>query len=160
MKKKEEQVLGRFFWGYAGTLCHPSKVIPFVQKSLDGYQQAPQLVMSTTPSKYYSSSVGRIKEYSEDGRTYRPLDDEVTLIGCTYAVIAKNIRQVDVVLDLNKYEMANGSHLGKPLGEFIRYQINKGCAKLYSNDIPPYDPRNVRISYMADLVSPYCVFLK
>lgn len=157
MKKKEEKVYGKFFWGYSGVFCHPLRVVAFVKQSLRDYGVVPVLIMTTTPSKYVSASIGKIKEYSVDGETYVPLPKKVLLKGCEYAVIGKNLQQVDFALDLNRYEVVSGKSSGKLLGEYVKYRINKACAIISS---AASSSRIIRISYVSVLTSPYCVFLR
>lgn len=159
IKKREEKLCGKFFWGYAGTLCHPSKVNAFVRQSLNDYGGVPMLVMTTTPSKYFSR-LGMINEYSTDGNSYHPLPRGVLLTGCTFSVIGKKLEQVDFTIDLNKYDIVNTKNAGRPLGEYIRYHVNKGCAVLSPSHVEFIEPRNVRVSCIAQLVPPYCVFLR
>jgi hypothetical protein len=158
VKKAEESVHGSFFWGYAGTLCHPHKVNAFVQNCLASGMASPKILLAATPSKY-TSAVGRLLKYSIDDSAYAPLPQDVVLTGCKYAVVGKNIMEANCEVDLNKYEIATGDKEGKPLGEYIRYRVNKGCARLrkvYANE----SPRFAKIAYVADMVEPYCVFLR
>jgi len=158
MKKREEKLHDVFFWGYSGTLCHPHSVLEFVQHSTSRHSEPPVLVLEETKSKYVSS-IGRIKKYSLNGRSYYPLPKGIYLTGCTYAVIGKGLEKVHFALDLNRYKLVNGKRKGEPLGGYIRYHVNKGCATLFSTaaDTPK---RFVQISYVANLVTPYCVFLR
>jgi len=158
IKKREEKIYGKFYWGYAGTFCHPEKVIDFVNKSLLDYGRAPMMYMSATASKYFSD-IGRISEYSIDGKNYKHLPKGITLTGCKYAIIAKKIKKVDFSIDLNKYIIVNGSCQGKALGEYIRYHVNKACA-MYKNDTAITTSRFVKISFVAELTNQYAIFLR
>jgi hypothetical protein len=159
MKKKEERLHGKFFWGYAGTLCHPIKIRSFVKKSLRDYNKTPALVLMTTSSKYFSNSP-IIKEYSVDGKYYYPIPDGIILTGCTFVIIGKDLKKVNINIDLNKYYVADGKNRGKPLGECIRYHVNKGCAILSPHSITSTAPKYGRISYIAQLAEPYCAFVR
>lgn len=159
MKKEEERLHGKFFWGYAGTLCHPIKIHAFVSQSLNEYGNAPMLVLTTTSSKYFSD-LGTIKEYSLDGKDYWPLPAGVFLTGCTFVVIGTNLERVDFTVDLNRYNVADGKNVGRPLGHLIRYHVNKGCAILSPNRVVPIEPKYARVSYIAQLVTPYCAFVR
>jgi hypothetical protein len=118
----------------------------------------PKILLAVTASEYYSS-IGRVREYSTDANSFAPLPEDVVLTGCKYAVVGKNIREVSWTVDLNEYEIATGPKEGKPLGEYIKYRINKGCARL-RHEYKSGPPRYTQIAYIADLVEPYCVFLR
>lgn len=158
IKKTEEKAYGKLFWGYAGALCHPFRVHTFVKQSLRDYEEVPMLVMTTTSSKYYSKKIGKLKEHSVDGDTYHPLPQKVILIGCKYAVIVRDLQQTNSCLDLNQYKVVDGKEETKLLGNYIRYRVNKACA-VRSLDIS-VSPRYVKISYIAKLTAPWCVFLR
>lgn len=161
MKKREEHSCGRFYWGYSGTLCHPSRVHRFVsQLNSRGHSSsdpAPMLVLAYTASAY-SSNIGKLTEYSVDGRVWFPLHPEVSLTGCQYAVVGRHLRPVDITIDLNKYKTVSGEKIGKPLGEYIRYRVNKACAIFHPDGALPQ--RNVRVLYVGELISPYCVCVR
>lgn len=159
MKAEEERRLGYFYWGYAGSLCHPPKVQDFAQESSKAYGGLPKLVMVATKSRYVSKTVGRISCWSKDGGIFHVLGEGVTLIGCTIAVVCKNLRRHDGILDLNRYLVANGRRTGAPLGWYIRYQVNKACAWRRSERESFLPSREVSVVAVADLVDPFCVYL-
>lgn len=158
VKRTEEFIHGRFFWGYAGTLCHPSKVNAFVLSCLEAGMGPPKVLLASTSSKYYSL-IDRVREYSTSGDIYTALPEDVVLTGCKYAITARNITEVNCEVDLNKYAVATGGKVGKPLGEYIRYRVNKACASLANTDLC-LPPHYRKLAYVADLVEPYCVFLR
>jgi hypothetical protein len=162
MKEAEEKAHGKFFWGYAGTLCHPYKVVDFARQSLKNGKR-PMMVMAYTPSKYVSS-IGRLSEYSVDKVRWVPLPEGVILKGCKYAVIGKGLRRVRFLIDLNSYTVWNGGQIalwgrsGKPLGEYLRGQVNKACAIFMPTSSKP--PCYTQILCTAEIIEPYCVFLR
>jgi len=162
IKKREEYSYGRFYWGYSGTLCHPSRIHYFVrQLNLCGGSNSepapPMLVLAYTPSIYFSK-IGRITQYSVDRKVWFSLPSEVLLTGCQYAIIGKNLRRVDITIDLNEYKTVLGEKIGKPLGEYIRYHVNKACAVFCPDS--SLQQRNVRVAYIGELISPYCVYVR
>lgn len=158
MKSEEEGRFGRFYWGYAGSLCYPTRVRSFAMEADERLGRAPKVVMATTTAKYVNKTVGTIGEWSLDKSVFHPVEDGVTLIGCTIAILCQNLMQVDATLDLDQYAVANGAHAGRRLSRYIQHQVNKACA------IRAGGSRNgqsvVRISAVADLVVPYCVYLR
>jgi hypothetical protein len=158
MKKAEELRLGRFYWGYAGSLCHPPKVQDFARQSISRIGEAPKVVMVATMSQYHSKSVGVLGRFSIDGEKYDGIEEGVTLIGCTIAVTCTNLNRCAASIDLNRYRVANGLREGVPMGSYIRYQINKACAFLVP-EAPELPPRIVSVVATADLVEPFCGYL-
>ena len=158
MKKKEESIYGKFFWGYSGVFCRLFKTVKFVEKCLKNYGIVPTFVAIPTKSKYFSHNIGKITEYSIDGKQYHPLPSKVLLIGCKYALICKNLKEVDMTLDLNRYIVRSTKKTQKPLGEYVKYRVNKACAVLMDN--PTLSSKHVNVSFIADLIDPFCVFLR
>jgi len=158
MKQAEEGRLGLFYWGYAGSLCHPGRLQEFAARAKARTKLPPKVVMAATKSKYESKTVGTITRWSIDGDKYQPIPNGVTLIGCTIAVTCRNLEQSDAVLDLNEYFVANGTRKGILLGQYIRYQVNKACG--FRSEAKAEAPsRLVDIVAVADLVDPFCVHL-
>lgn len=159
MKRLEEDKLGYFFWGYGGSLCHPSRVQRFATEMRAHYGEAPVLVMAETTSKYRSKTVGRLKRFSVDGISYQKLPRWVTLIGCTMAVTCKGLRRIKASMDLNLYRIADGIRSGMPLGKYLRFQLNKACAVKSLVREERIAPRVVDVIAAAELVPPYSVYL-
>jgi hypothetical protein len=158
MKVKEQAELGLCYWGYGGSLCHPRRVVPFAEKVIRTLGASPRIVFGRTATKYVSKSIGRITKFSVDGQVMQPLPSAVTMIGCSIAVVCRNLTPVAATIDLNAYRVANGMRRGRPLGSYIRYQVNKACA-LRANNTVRSRPRLVEIVGIADLAAPYCVYL-
>jgi hypothetical protein len=162
MKKREEYSYGRFYWGYSGTLCHPSRIHHFVKQinifgSNDSGSTSIILVLAYTPSIYFSK-IGRINQYSVDKKVWFSLPSDVLLTGCQYAIVGKDLKRIDSTIDLNNYTTVLGDKIGKPLGEYIRYHVNKACAIFYPNS--SLQEKIVRVAYVGELISPYCVYVR
>jgi len=93
-----------------------------------------------------------------DGELWRPLPEWVELTGSKYAVLARHLRKADLTISLNDYRVMTGDQPGKRLGEYVRYQVNKACAMLYPGDAGKRI--ETEVAYVADLVDPYCVFVR
>src|SRR5688500_12874431 len=75
-KQVEENDCGIFYWGYGGTLCHPTKqVVPFAQ---DFFREdiTLWLLMNVTPSRFIASPT-KATEFSSDGETWHSLPSSV-----------------------------------------------------------------------------------
>ncbi len=157
-KIMEEKQAGFFFWGYGGSLCHPTnQVIPFIEKCKHK-KVNPKLLMTFTQSKFRATPIWQ-KEYSVDKKVWRPLPSGVKIKGSKYALVCKNIKKVNMKIDLNSYVVAVGPKIGTPLGEYIRYRVDKACA-FKSDSRKNLPERFVDIVYIADIVYPYAVFVR
>ena len=156
-KQKEERACGKVFWGYSGTLCHPTKqIIPFVKKTLDRGTQ-PVLVLTSTPSKLVKPR--RVaKEYSTDGKKWITLPKGVLVAGSKYAIICRKLKVFSKEIDLSKFEVAAGPNSGKPLMEYLRHRIDKACAFLSKKSV--CKSAILKVNYIAKITEPYAVFLR
>jgi hypothetical protein len=156
MKLEEESKIGKFFWGYSGSLCHPFKVQEFCWIATKENEEV-MLILSETKSAYGSKEeIRKVSEYSIDGKNWNKLPESIHLWNCKFAVTASKLRKVDQYIDLNEYVVVvkNGE---VKLGEYIRYRVNKACAILKNQ---AHIPRLVKISYIATLVPPFCIFVR
>lgn len=162
MKRQEEEKYGKFFWGYAGTLCHPFRVVDFAAQVLSN-NDVLRMVMTFTSSKYFASTK-KLGEFSKDGIHWEPLPDGVILTGCKYALVGKNLYTCQANIDLNSYVVWDGGpqqqwgNQGRILGDYLRGRVNKACAVIS----PPAKrvPYDAKAIYVTDIVEPYCVFVK
>jgi len=156
MKLEEQSKFGRFYWGYSGTLCHPYRVQKFAQEAIEK-GIIPLLVLSPTNSAYDVGGTRKIvHEYSIDNKKWDKLPKGVHLWNCKFAVIASNLQKVDQYIDLNEYIVATEKKVCL-LGEYIRYRVNKACAIFRGTSDKP---SLTKISYIAELVPPFCIFLR
>lgn len=156
-KTEEQQKCGCIFWGYGGNSCHPTTQIgPFVAAALASHQR-PLLAMKLTDSKFE----GKPKfatEFSVDGTEWARLPDGAMVKGSKYALVCRNLRRVNTVLNLCEYEVAIGPSTGKNLGTHLRYRVDKACAAFIGNCLSL--PHKAEITYVAEIVEPYAVFLR
>jgi hypothetical protein len=153
MKMEELNRFGKFYWGYSGTLCHPYRVQRFVQANRDTQVM---LILSPTKSAYKVENFKKIREYSIDNKKWKRLPQGIYLWNCKFAVVASNLKQVDQYINLNEYYVTTtqGSCL---LGKYLRYRVNKACALFRETSSQPC---LVKVSYIAELVYPFCIFLR
>lgn len=156
IKRAEEEKVGRFYFGYAGVFCHPSKVVRFLDHAKKNGVQKVKLLFITTPSDF-ESQVPRSKSFSVNGVDWEPLSDDVLLVGSKYAFVGKNIANVNYDLDLSQYRTMLGKQRGKFLNEQLKFRADKSCAILEPRESPP---KMVTIKYESELVYPFCVMVK
>ena len=77
-KLDEETRLGKHYWGYSGTLCHPDRVLAFVDY-VKSFHEVPHLLLVETTSGY-NSPIGKISRFSTDRSSYgRPFLEKSSL---------------------------------------------------------------------------------
>lgn len=153
-RKKEEDSNGYFYWGYGGTICHPlNQVRPFCK------DKKVYLLMSITKSKFEGKSIESYC-YSINNKDWLPLPDHILVTSSKYALVCKNLKEVDFDINLNDYEVGIGNNKGKSFEEYIGHRIDKGCAIKKKNSSKDKNNNLINIKYMAELVEPYSVFIK
>ncbi len=156
IKLHEQAKYGKFFWGYGGVFCHPKRVLPFVESALDE-GVVPTVLFSLTKSRF-ASPIGRATYYSVSAEEWDPLPKSVLLIGNQYALVARGLKQVTMLLDLTQYRSVLGTTVGKSLAEYIRYRVDKSCALRVAQSAG--DAKPTEIAYVCELVEPYCVYVR
>ena len=158
-KANEEEECGKIFWGYGGTVCHPlTQIKPFVRRALDQALR-PMLVMAFTPSRFAKADSEWAREMSVDNKVWTRIPASAYVKGSRYAIICRNFERVNMQIDLRAYEVAVGQKKGMQLSEYIRHRVDKACAFLVRE---PHQEgaKGLGISYVADLVEPYAVFVR
>lgn len=155
-KAEEEAISGVVFWGYGGTLCHPTRQIrPFAERCKD-MGLSVSVVMASTHSKFNVEPTAA-KEFSEDGLVWQPLPHEVKVIASRHALIMRDLKLCQIELDLNSYVVAIGQSEGRRFSEYIRGRVDKGCA---ISSIPTLPRKPIAVAFTGVLVSPYAVFVR
>jgi hypothetical protein len=156
-KRLEGKRCGIIFWGYGGATCHPIKqVIPFAVEAKHA-EISPVAVFSPTTSPLQTSMV-HASELSEDGILWSPMPEGASVTGSRYALICEKLEEIDGLVNLSMYQVAIGPSQGKLLSEYLRFRVDKACAKL----IETVDQNQVTacVSYIATLVPPYAVLIR
>ncbi len=166
-KQNEEKRAGMFFWGYSGKILFPStQVLPFIEES-KSRGIVPKLLMHVIQNRSrnrYNPHVSQKAEYYSKNKEddWQLIPQGISVIGSDYALVCRNLKKVNTTIDLSLYELANSKRRGDSLDNYIRNQIDKACAFLKTPFPRDYKKSDtiVEISYVADLVEPYAVFLK
>jgi len=158
-KTSEEEECGKVFWGYGGTLCHPlTQIKPFVQRAQE-QNLKPMLVMAFTPSRFAITDSEWAREMSVDKKVWKPIPPGVYVKGSRYAIVCKGFRKANEEIDLAAYKVAVGKRRGMRLSDYIRHRIDKACA-FRARKTHPEQGTTVAISYVAEIVRPYAVFVR
>lgn len=159
-KKEEEKIHGVHYWGYSGVFCQPKKTQQFCEHAVQMYGVAPKLILIETKSAY-TSSIGMISRYSEDGKIFKEFLSPVQLQGAQFSFVAKNLMKLES-FDLDNYLVVGGKNDGKVLSQHLRYRVNKcfGIAnteKKQSGNNKSKEEFNI---LTAELVYPYAIWLR
>jgi len=156
IKNNEDKLYGRFYWGYGGVFCHPKRVLEFV-KMCQKNKEKVYIYFSITPSKF-NSVIPRCHKFSIDKNNWQPLLSEVILVGNQYSLVCTNLKKTNFEINLHDYSATLGNQVGKSLGDQIKFRIDKSTAILKPKKSKQL--RNITISYICELVKPYCVYVK
>lgn len=157
-KVEEESRLGQHYWGYSGTLCHPKRVLEFVEYVRSLQELPPQLLLLETASNY-DSSIGKINSFSTDCNRYEVFGGAVQLQGAEFAFVAQGLHSVDRDICLDEFDVVGGKNNGQPLSHHLRHRVNKAFVKRRPADEREMSQR-CRLSYVAQLVSPFVIWLR
>ncbi len=161
IKQKEEKKIGKYFWGYSGVFCHPKTI-----QSLMSYSntQPIYVLFVETKSSFIPDKVDRFEEYSSDKDVWSKLPEEVLLVGnkkkSHFAITAKNLKKIDMSLDLSQYCTLMGMfpNTSQSLDDYFRYRVDKACAVYIPNG--GKEKKEIKISYISELVTPSCVYIR
>jgi len=157
IKNNEDKLYGRFYWGYGGVFCHPKRVLPFVEKCLN-HGEKPLVYFSVTRSKF-NSVIPRCHHFSLDSIYWEPLPPEVILVGNQYSLVCTNLRPTNFDINPADYTSMLGDTLGKNLHDYLKYRVDKACAVYHPSPNHQSGPK-ITISYVSELVPPYCIYVK
>lgn len=126
-KLNELKLTGKFYWGYGGTLCHPtSQVQPFLNDASEN-QNSVYLLLTPTKSNNYNDFF-ELKEFSCNKTDWLPIPQNIHVYGSKYALICSDLQKCDFNVDLNEYQISVGASKGKSASEYFRGRVDKCCA--------------------------------
>ena len=156
-KKEEEKKIGHSFWGYGGSLCHPTRVVQPFAKHVSELNGTVKVLFSITKSPFRANPESA-RYYSADGKTWAEMPKHSSVLASRYALAIKSLRTCDSSLALNRYRVAIGPSKGKPLNEYLRYRVDKAAATLDSSK-GQGTKVTLPIHFMAELASPYAILV-
>ena len=161
IKQKEEKEAGMYFWGYSGVFCRPMVIKNLVNNTGD---QNIKVLFVETKSDFIPQKVDKFEKYSEDNGEWRPLPSNVLLVGNKskphFAITAKNLREVNMVLDLSQYCTLKGifPNDNQRFDRYFKYRVDKACGVYVPNST--LETKKITIKYISDLVPPYTVSIR
>jgi len=165
IKQEEEKSCGKFFWGYGGVFCRPHIVQTFVSYAKTKKSKV-SVLFSETASSFKPLRQERFTQSSPDISHWSSLEEKVLLVGNKsvphFAITASKLKRNDFELNLRDYYLFTPPTLfpgkAKHLDKYLRSRVDKACA-IYS-PVTEDKKRTIKISYTAELVEPFCVYIK
>ncbi|TCS37910.1 hypothetical protein EDC30_103202 [Paucimonas lemoignei] len=163
IKRKTQEIedAGFALWGYGGGTCHPATMVqPFAKQQAQKGQKI-FLCMQEMNSNHFAEPV-RAEEYSIDGKTWNTIPKPIHVLGSRFALAIKELRREELILPLNKAQVAVGNSQGRLGHRYIGGRVDKACLELTDTIVAPPEPDDpvVKISLVAELCEPYAVFLR
>lgn len=156
-KAAELHTHGVCFWGYGGTVCHPTKaILPYIS-SLPASNRGIHAYFVVTPSPFVSTQ-GDASEYSVDGINWKPIQSSVRVSASRYALVLDAIEECDIEVNLRDYRVAIGPSMGRTLDLYLVGRVDKAIA-VY-NPSGSTDRITLRARFRARLASPYAILLR
>lgn len=157
-KKKEEEIHKVHYWGYSGNFCIPEKTQQFCKWAEERFGESVMLILIETKSAY-SSKIGMIAEYSENGTDYIKFKEPVQLQGAKYSFVTRNLREIPKIF-LGDYEVVYGKNEGRPLPQHFQGRISKSFAQIRTDALLEGERGDSISALAAELVYPYAVWLR
>jgi hypothetical protein len=159
-KTAEFKKAGRIFWGYGGTSCHPSRQVqPFAKTHLKQSGKI-YLLMQSIQSNADPDILPATK-YSVDGINWKPIPAGIDVLGSRYALVLGEIKPGDLIFPAEEYVVGIGPSREKIAADYICGHVDKGCFLRKQNALAPKKLKPpIQISYKAELLDPYAVFLR
>lgn len=160
-KSKEIQDTDIAMWGYGGNTCHPRTMVqPFasdhVASGIPIY-----LCMEEMKSLHWAEPLVAA-EYSVDGIKWEEIPEKIEVRGSKFALVIGSLERKNFVLPLHQTRVAAGLNKGRLGSKYVSGRVDKACLEVQGNDqsSSPENIREIEITLVAKLTSPYAVFLR
>lgn len=160
-KLREIDDTGQSFWGYGGNTCHPTSMVQPFASERDRAGHPIHLVMQKMTSNHWAEPLPA-DEYSVDGRVWQPVPEGIQVLGSRYALVIKDLQEVEFPLALSRTRVALGPSAGKSGRKYVSGRVDKACLDLGPDIAVPIAPDEdiPTIGLVATLQAPYAVFLR
>jgi hypothetical protein len=103
----------------------------------------------------------RAKDFSEDGIRWERIPGDINVLGSRYALAIKNLHLDNFDLALAKTKVAIGNSMGRIGSQYVAGRVDKACLEVSAEGVTqPDDEPVVHIGLVAEIVSPYAVFVR
>jgi hypothetical protein len=160
MRKIQETVNGKIYWGYSSTACRPDWVQQFANDCVRTSGSCFVLMSPCPGGKAKPPKKANANSYSTQ-RYGSPseLPPGVRVGGKDFALILRGIRSARFGIHLTDYVIDAGPSRGKPADEYFLGSTPMAC--IAKRELPGNDRRYfVNIDYVAELTSPFAVWLQ
>lgn len=161
-KKIELEKEKKIFWGYGGTVLHPTnQVQPFVEEWKEELGCVEVLMEEIKGDSKSGPPLGTAKQFAvSDKELWKRIPKEIKT-GGKHALVLDKIRECELELDLRDYKVGIGpSKDKKNAADYLRYRTDKAAmVEAQSTRNRSKEPKPVLIKYRARLLCPYAVFL-
>lgn len=157
-KQQEIEDSGYAMWGYGGNTCHPRTMVQPFGASHSGSSRPIRLVMEPMESNHFAEQV-RAEQFSTDGIIWKSIPNPINVLGSRYALCIRNLRRVDVDLDLGETRVAVGNSRGRQGATYVQGRVDKACLEVVKHEVGEAG-RVVKIGLVADIIDPFAVFLR
>jgi hypothetical protein len=159
-KRKEIEDAGFALWGYGGNTCHPVSMVQPFARNYERKAGVLYLCMQQMDSKHFAPPI-RATEMSLDGFTWEKIPPAINVKGSRYALAIKNLRQDDFDLGLARTKVAIGNSMGRIGNQYVAGRVDKACLEVSEEGVTqPHDEPIVHIGLIAEIISPYAVFVR
>ena len=161
-KTREIEETGYAMWGYGGNTCHPRTMVQPFAEACEARQTPIYLCMHEMNSRHFAEPL-RANEFSADGFKWETIPSTIHVKGSRFALVLEDLRQEEFVLPLESARVAVGLQKGRPASRYIQNQVDKACLEVLDSpfpDLKPEERKEIQISLVAKLKSPYAVFLR
>jgi hypothetical protein len=159
-KTKEIEDAGYALWGYGGNTCHPTTMVQPFARDFERRFGVIYLCMQPMNSQHFASPL-RAEDYSIDGIEWKKIPRSINVMGSRYALPVKNLRLEEFYLSLASTKVAIGNSVGRAGSEYVTGRVDKACLEVTGDLLTnPAGESAVHIGLVAELVSPYAVFVR
>ncbi len=160
-KTKEIEDAGYAMWGYGGNTCHPQTMVQPFAETVIRRGGAIYLCMQEVNSRHFAEQI-RAEHYSVNGSKWDLVPSGINVLGSRYALVIDNLRKEEFELPLDRTRVAVGRSMGRVGCAYVKGQVDKACLEVMpaSGAAAMHEERQVHIALVADLRTPFAVYLK
>lgn len=161
IKQKEQDKVGKYFWGYSGVFCRPLVVKNLVSNA---GAEGVKILFVETKSDFVPETYEKFSQYSKDGSAWEGLPEDVLLVGNRkkphFAITGKDLKEEDFQLDLTQYCTLKGLFINENqrFDSYFKYRVDKACGVYLPTEVE--NTKFMQVKYSSNLVDPYVVSVR
>jgi hypothetical protein len=160
-KTKEIEQAGYALWGYGGNTCHPQGMVQPFASTFEQRSGKIYLCMHEMDSKHFAEQI-RADQFSVNGSNWEDIPPAIKVLGSRYALVIKGLRRQDLELPLARTRVAIGNSQGRLGNQYVSGRVDKACLEVLETQaaVAGSDEANIHINLIAELLSPYAVYVR